>query len=118
VFCKHNLIQGFLYIYILRSSTIYLKLIVIFEIPYYKFLLINMGMPIIQAVARYVHRTGKNSSMSISNVIGPVEKAALASYPIKGIYFMTVGVPQVILKLSYLHTIYPFLFLIGIQIYN
>lgn len=67
-----------------------------FEIPYQKFLLIYMGMPIIQAVARHIHRTLRNSSVTVTNVVGPVEKMALANHPVKGIYYMTIGVPQVI----------------------
>ena len=33
--------------------------------------------------------------MTISNVIGPVERMALADHPVKSLYFMVVGVPQV-----------------------
>ncbi|XP_048232284.1 wax ester synthase/diacylglycerol acyltransferase 4 isoform X2 [Ricinus communis] len=47
-----------------------------------------------EVTAKYIHSTLKNSSMTISNVIGPVEKMALANHPIKGLYFMVVGVPQ------------------------
>ncbi|KAE8702384.1 putative Bifunctional methylthioribulose-1-phosphate dehydratase/enolase-phosphatase E1 2 [Hibiscus syriacus] len=47
-----------------------------------------------EATAKYIHSTLKNSSMTISNVIGPVEKMALADHPVKGLYFMVVGVPQ------------------------
>ncbi|GMY10132.1 o-acyltransferase wsd1 [Fagus crenata] len=47
-----------------------------------------------EAAARYIHGTLRNSSMTISNVIGPLEKVALDNHPIKGIYYMTVGVPQ------------------------
>ena len=36
--------------------------------------------------------------MTVSNVIGPSEKAIVSKYPVKGLYYMTVGVPQVILK--------------------
>ncbi|MBA0814930.1 hypothetical protein Gohar_020725 [Gossypium harknessii] len=32
--------------------------------------------------------------MTISNMIGPVERMALANHPIKSLYFMVVGVPQ------------------------
>ncbi|KAF2283238.1 hypothetical protein GH714_043590 [Hevea brasiliensis] len=46
------------------------------------------------ATAKYIHSTLKNSSMTISNVIGPVERMALANHPVKGLYFMVVGVPQ------------------------
>ncbi|KAL5797541.1 hypothetical protein ACOSQ2_002361 [Xanthoceras sorbifolium] len=47
-----------------------------------------------EATARYIHSTLKNSSMTISNLIGPVEQMALADHPINGLYFMVVGVPQ------------------------
>ncbi|GAV80596.1 WES_acyltransf domain-containing protein/DUF1298 domain-containing protein [Cephalotus follicularis] len=47
-----------------------------------------------EVAARYIHSTLKNSSMTISNVIGPVEEMALDNHPIKGLYFMVVGVPQ------------------------
>ncbi|WCJ30797.1 O-acyltransferase (WSD1-like) family protein [Euphorbia peplus] len=47
-----------------------------------------------EVTAKYIHNTLKNSSMTISNVIGPVEQMALANHPVKGLYFMVVGVPQ------------------------
>lgn len=47
-----------------------------------------------EATARYIHSTLKNSSMTISNMIGPVERMALANHPVKGFYFMVFGVPQ------------------------
>ncbi|CDP14802.1 unnamed protein product [Coffea canephora] len=36
----------------------------------------------------------KNSSMAITNVIGPVEQMSLADHPVKGIYFAVPGDPQ------------------------
>ncbi|KAL4348289.1 hypothetical protein GQ457_17G005470 [Hibiscus cannabinus] len=47
-----------------------------------------------EATAKYIHSTLKNSSMTVSNVIGPVERMALADHPVRGLYFMVVGVPQ------------------------
>ncbi|XWS68655.1 hypothetical protein CRYUN_Cryun04dG0109600 [Craigia yunnanensis] len=47
-----------------------------------------------EATAKYIHSTLKNSSMTISNVIGPVERMALADHSIKSLYFMVVGGPQ------------------------
>nr|POE50296.1 o-acyltransferase wsd1 [Quercus suber] len=47
-----------------------------------------------EAAARFVHETLRNSSLSISNVIGPVEQVSLDNHPIKGLYFMVLGVPQ------------------------
>ncbi|KAI7756724.1 hypothetical protein M8C21_030647 [Ambrosia artemisiifolia] len=47
-----------------------------------------------EATAKYIHNTLKNSSMSVSNMIGPVEKMTLANQPVKGLYFMVVNGPQ------------------------
>lgn len=44
--------------------------------------------------AQYIHSTLQNASMTISNMIGPSEKIALANHPCKGMYFMVVAVPQ------------------------
>ncbi|CAI9787630.1 unnamed protein product [Fraxinus pennsylvanica] len=46
------------------------------------------------ATARYIYGTLNNSSLMISNMIGPVEQMSLASIPIKGLYFTVPGVPQ------------------------
>ncbi|KAL2245838.1 UNVERIFIED_CONTAM: O-acyltransferase WSD1 [Sesamum indicum] len=47
-----------------------------------------------ETTARYIHGTLKNTSMAISNLIGPVEQMALANQPIKGLYFVVAGAPQ------------------------
>ncbi|RDX57978.1 O-acyltransferase WSD1, partial [Mucuna pruriens] len=47
-----------------------------------------------QAAANYVYKKLNNTSLSISHMIGPVEQVALANHPIKGLYFMTVGLSQ------------------------
>ncbi|KAL7086904.1 hypothetical protein ACP275_13G031700 [Erythranthe tilingii] len=47
-----------------------------------------------EVTAEYIHKTLKNTSLTISNIIGPVERMALLNQPIKGMYFMNVGVPQ------------------------
>ncbi|KAE8075952.1 hypothetical protein FH972_014632 [Carpinus fangiana] len=47
-----------------------------------------------EAAARYVHGTLRNSSMTISNMIGPVEQVTVANHPLKGLYFMTPGLAQ------------------------
>ncbi|XP_043687453.1 wax ester synthase/diacylglycerol acyltransferase 4-like [Telopea speciosissima] len=44
--------------------------------------------------AQYVHSTLKNTSMAITNMIGPMEQMSLADHPIRGLYFMVVGAPQ------------------------
>lgn len=56
----------------------------------------------VQAAAGFIHGTLKNTSMGISNLMGPVEQMALANHPVRGLYFTVVGVPQVY-KISYLH---------------
>ncbi|KAM1761134.1 hypothetical protein ACFX11_003943 [Malus domestica] len=47
-----------------------------------------------EAASRYMHNRLMKSSLMISNMIGPVEKIALADHPIKGVYFMVLGIPQ------------------------
>ncbi|PIN14798.1 hypothetical protein CDL12_12572 [Handroanthus impetiginosus] len=47
-----------------------------------------------EATARYIHGTLKNTSLAISNLIGPVEQMALANQPVKGLYFVVAGPPQ------------------------
>ncbi|GLU06391.1 hypothetical protein SLE2022_234310 [Rubroshorea leprosula] len=47
-----------------------------------------------EAVAKLIYKTIKNSSMGISNIIGPVEQVAFENQIIKGMYFIVVGVPQ------------------------
>jgi hypothetical protein len=56
---------------------------------------------VFQAAARYVHSTLRNSSTTISNIIGPVEQMALANHPVKGLYFMVVGPPEVCVCLQF-----------------
>ncbi|KAK1568167.1 hypothetical protein Q3G72_021348 [Acer saccharum] len=46
-----------------------------------------------EAAAKYVHGTLKNSSMGITNMIGPMEQVALANHPVKGLYFLVPGTP-------------------------
>ncbi|KAK4714368.1 hypothetical protein R3W88_020275 [Solanum pinnatisectum] len=47
-----------------------------------------------EATARFIHGTLKNTSMALTNMIGPVEEMALANHPIKGLYFVVTGAPQ------------------------
>ncbi|XP_061352149.1 wax ester synthase/diacylglycerol acyltransferase 4-like [Gastrolobium bilobum] len=47
-----------------------------------------------EAAARYVYKILNNSSLSISHMVGPLEQVALFNHPIKGFYFMTVGLSQ------------------------
>ncbi|KAK7290888.1 hypothetical protein RIF29_05654 [Crotalaria pallida] len=47
-----------------------------------------------EAAAKNVQKMLNNSSLSISHMVGPVEKVAWTNHPIKGFYFMTVGLSQ------------------------
>ncbi|MED6114665.1 hypothetical protein PIB30_082618, partial [Stylosanthes scabra] len=47
-----------------------------------------------EAAAEYARKRMVNSSLIISNLVGPVEKVAIDNHPVKGFYFMTVGLPQ------------------------
>ncbi|KAK1321549.1 hypothetical protein QJS10_CPA03g00808 [Acorus calamus] len=47
-----------------------------------------------EVAAQYIHSTLKNTSMTISNLIGPKEKMSLADHPVRNFHFMVVGVPQ------------------------
>ena len=33
--------------------------------------------------------------MAITNIVGPVQRISLANHPVKGMYFMPTGCPQV-----------------------
>ncbi|KAJ4830855.1 hypothetical protein Tsubulata_040372 [Turnera subulata] len=41
----------------------------------------------LKAASKYVHATLENTSMGVTNLMGPREKMALANHPIKGLYF-------------------------------
>ncbi|OWM91053.1 O-acyltransferase WSD1-like [Punica granatum] len=47
-----------------------------------------------EAAAKYMRSTLENSSMTITNLIGPIEQMALSQHPVKGLYYMVAGVPQ------------------------
>jgi hypothetical protein len=49
----------------------------------------------LQAVAKHIYGTLRNSSVVMSNLIGPVEPMALANHPVKGLYFIMSGAPEV-----------------------
>ncbi|XP_061362897.1 wax ester synthase/diacylglycerol acyltransferase 11-like isoform X2 [Gastrolobium bilobum] len=46
------------------------------------------------AVAKHMYGTLRNSSVVMSNLIGPVEPMALANHPVKGLYFTMTGGPE------------------------
>ncbi|XP_062151244.1 wax ester synthase/diacylglycerol acyltransferase 11-like [Alnus glutinosa] len=47
-----------------------------------------------EAAGKYVHGILWNSSMTISNMIGPAEQVTMANHPLNGFYFMTPGLAQ------------------------
>ncbi|XP_061362896.1 wax ester synthase/diacylglycerol acyltransferase 11-like isoform X1 [Gastrolobium bilobum] len=47
-----------------------------------------------EAVAKHMYGTLRNSSVVMSNLIGPVEPMALANHPVKGLYFTMTGGPE------------------------
>ncbi|KAI6693951.1 hypothetical protein NL676_021661 [Syzygium grande] len=60
-----------------------------------KLLEITMNCRNAKVVAKRISRTSRNSSMVISNVMGPMEKLSLGNQPIKGMYFTVAGTPVV-----------------------
>ncbi|KAI3987040.1 hypothetical protein MKX01_036830 [Papaver californicum] len=50
-----------------------------------------------EVASRYIHKTLWNTSMTISNLIGPVEQMSLANHPVKGLYFCVINAPQSLL---------------------
>ncbi|XP_019159173.1 PREDICTED: O-acyltransferase WSD1-like [Ipomoea nil] len=56
-----------------------------------------------EATAQYLHRMLKNTSITMTNIIGPVEETSLSNYPVKDMYFVVSGVSQSLLvtMLSY-----------------
>ena len=75
-----------------------------FRAQIYKFLLfssVNMLL-VLQTCGKYIHRTLKNSSMIISNLIGPAEQMSLANHPIKGFYFLVGDGPLVCHRLLWI----------------
>ncbi|EEF44412.1 conserved hypothetical protein [Ricinus communis] len=46
------------------------------------------------AVSKHFHGVAKNTSLTISNLMGPIEPMALANRPVKGLYFVVAGTPQ------------------------
>ncbi|KAK9757499.1 hypothetical protein RND81_01G166300 [Saponaria officinalis] len=59
-----------------------------------------------EAAAEYIKGTCKRSTLGITSLIGPVEQMALAKHPVKGLYFMPIGVHKslVVSVLSYMGT--------------
>ncbi|KAL2328197.1 hypothetical protein Fmac_021624 [Flemingia macrophylla] len=47
-----------------------------------------------EAVAKHIYGTLRNSSVVVSNLIGPMEPMVLANHPVKGLYFTMSGGPE------------------------
>ncbi|CAO2834239.1 unnamed protein product [Amaranthus hypochondriacus] len=60
-----------------------------------------------EAAAEKIRSKLKQSSMAITNIVGPVQQISLANHPVKGMYFMPTGCPQslVITIMSYMETL-------------
>ncbi|CAH9099240.1 unnamed protein product [Cuscuta epithymum] len=50
-----------------------------------------------EAAAGYIHGMMRNTSITMTNMIGPLEEASVINHPIKGIYFFVAGSPQSLL---------------------
>ncbi|XP_042517554.1 wax ester synthase/diacylglycerol acyltransferase 4-like [Macadamia integrifolia] len=63
---------------------------------YFSAILMNVLKNIISSkvVAGLMHSTCKHTSIGISNIIGPMQKVALAGNPVNGFYFTVGGIPQ------------------------
>jgi len=66
-------------------------------------------LSLIQAISRYLYNTLSNTTMMLSNMIGPMEKVAIHGNPIKSFSFFVTGLPQVSKQVTY---IVPTIFLL------
>ncbi|XP_019159171.1 PREDICTED: O-acyltransferase WSD1-like isoform X3 [Ipomoea nil] len=60
----------------------------------------------LEATAQFLRRTLKNTSITMTNIIGPVEETTLCNHPIKGMYFAVSGAPQVHIHTSFMLIFY------------
>jgi len=51
-------------------------------------------------VAKIIYKTTGNSSVLMSNIVGPVEKMTLANHPVNGLYFTMTNGPEVYIVFS------------------
>ncbi|KAL1363047.1 hypothetical protein HN51_011246 [Arachis hypogaea] len=60
-----------------------------------------------EAVAKNIYNTLENSSVVVSNLMGPIEEMALANHPVNGLYFTMTGLPENvnITIMSYVNTL-------------
>ncbi|KAG9450974.1 hypothetical protein H6P81_010939 [Aristolochia fimbriata] len=47
-----------------------------------------------EAVSRYIYETLQNTTLTITNLIGPKEKIQIGNHPVKNFYFFVTGAPQ------------------------
>ncbi|KAL1834310.1 hypothetical protein ACET3Z_003961 [Daucus carota] len=47
-----------------------------------------------EVTSKFIRNTLINSSITITNLVGPQEKMSLSDHPVKGLYFFVVGSPQ------------------------
>lgn len=47
-----------------------------------------------EAASKYVHATMRNTSVLITNMVGPMEQMSIAGHPIRNFYFTLAGSPQ------------------------
>lgn len=47
-----------------------------------------------EVASKYIRNTLINSSITITNLIGPVEQMSLSDHPVNGLYFIVVNAPQ------------------------
>ncbi|KAJ4771238.1 O-acyltransferase WSD1 [Rhynchospora pubera] len=47
-----------------------------------------------EAIFKYMHKTMKNTSLGISNLVGPTEQMMIANHPIDKFYFVATGGPH------------------------
>lgn len=55
----------------------------------------SIDINLLQAVAKHIYGTLRNSSVVVSNLVGPIEPMVLANHPVKGLYFTMTGGPEV-----------------------
>ncbi|KAI8028193.1 O-acyltransferase WSD1 [Camellia lanceoleosa] len=57
-----------------------------------------------EATSRYIKGTLEKSSITITNMIGPIEKISMANHPVSGFYYIIGGCPQslVVTMVSYM----------------
>ncbi|XP_027351373.1 O-acyltransferase WSD1-like [Abrus precatorius] len=73
----------------------------------HKLLLLKNKLEGSEATAEHIHRTLRNSSLVMSNMIGPLEQMAFGNHPIRSFFFTLSSLPQSLLItiMSYMGTL-------------